>query len=402
MKRNVLVFSFDIPYPDNYGGAKDVWERILLLQMHDCIIDIISVFIDPKRLKQFETSLEREKVNLHCSFKVNYLNVLSINMPVSAAIRRIGKNLQDQCLPEILKKSYDFVLIEHHKSFEMFLGFRKYICFKKVFFRVHNIESEYYSNLSASEKNFFKKIFYHRESNKYKKYQTEIISLNLIDKYLFISNTDMDNTIYKNLPNKELISPIINSDRGEIDNIGFNSRENRVLYLGNLDLPDNILSIKCILEILYPLLKSNEIKLTIAGKCSKEKEQRKFRYLVSNTKNIEFIFNVSSRKREEIYHKSKIFFLYSMNSSGVKLKLAESINYNLPVISNANGIYGSGLENCVFNIDKCLNEDTIRDKIKLLINNEEAWKKYRSDIMFVQRRLTESATKSYLNLFDIA
>ena len=91
-----------------------------------------------------------------------------------------------------------------------------------------------------------------------------------------------------------------------------------------------------------------QFQLVIAGRLITKIESF---LTLTNIPGVTLKLNVDSDELIKLYQTSRIFFNYSMNPSGVKLKLYEAFSFGLPTLSNRNGYFGSGLDTAVIDID---------------------------------------------------
>ena len=101
MKPRILIISFDIPYPDNYGGVKDVWSRILLLTKLGYAVDVVSTYSNPDRLHTFERSSARQTIDLHLAFKRSAIKLISTGIPFAVAHRRLISSAIKTCAAQL-------------------------------------------------------------------------------------------------------------------------------------------------------------------------------------------------------------------------------------------------------------------------------------------------------------
>lgn len=397
MTKRVLIISFDIPFPDNYGGVKDVWQRILLLKASGHFVDLISFYKSRQRFKRFEESTERLIVDQHLAFKQKPIRLLGSKLPISVTLRTLNTSEILLC-KELLKCNYDCIIVEGYKCLSAFLAIQKNIAHKKSILRVHNIESNYFKNLAITTSNPIKKVFYSLESQRFNQIERSNSLNHLFTYILFISKVEAQDQLFDCVTNKFVIQPYLEERTSTYFDTPFNSRTNNILYLGNLDLPDNLASVKEIIKILLPVLEqSPDITLTIAGKSESRTARKVFSYLLKRLPNFLLLENLHHTSISELYHKSKIFYLYSMNPSGVKLKLIESLSFGLPTISNYNGFVGSGLENAVINADE-LDQSELRNLIKELLTNQSRWQDERKKVIDTFSNFSREASTSLLNL----
>ena len=371
-QRKILIISFDVPYPDNYGGVKDVWQTIKTLKGLGCEIDLVSFYRDENRVMEFEQSSEYAFINRHFAFKQKKPSSFFSKLPMSMSTRNISECESNAAgFPD--DREYDVCIIEDVKCLEAFKMLSYYVKCKRTYLRLQNIESNYYWELFKIENNLFKAAFFFLESLRYRLFERSLWNNDLIDGFLFASEREMKDKIFALAKNKRLLRPAL-PVKGVSDH---ENRKNQILYVGNLDLPDNRMSVLRILEVLKPILSTKDADLVIAGKMSCEDK----RWLQSISRPSVIIrVNPSDEELRALYGTAKLFFNYSMNASGVKMKLMEALSYGIPVLSNKNGVDGSGMEPYVISLERNSGK-MLRDTISAIMKNRAFWKEM-SDTSF--------------------
>jgi len=54
--KRILVIAPDVPYPDDYGGAKDMWQRFQVLHEHGYRLSLVATYKRTARRAAFEES----------------------------------------------------------------------------------------------------------------------------------------------------------------------------------------------------------------------------------------------------------------------------------------------------------------------------------------------------------
>ena len=132
---------------------------------------------------------KQEELNKYCN-SVNYyqrkdiINSFSFRLPFIVSSRA-----NQSLLNNLLKDDHPVLLEGIHCTYFLFSGELKK---KKVFVRLHNVEYEYYSELSKSTNNIFKKIYFKLESFLLKKYEKSFAN-----KAIFIAVSEKDKETYE-------------------------------------------------------------------------------------------------------------------------------------------------------------------------------------------------------------
>lgn len=396
MKNNktILVVCPDVPFPDNYGGALDMWKRIVYLKGMGFSIHLVSLFRDETRLKEFENSVHIDLVDVH--IPIRYRPHFSLKMflyPTAMTIRSIG-SVDLRRLKQQLSARYDYALVENSKTMLAFSDIQKYLNmdFGKVYVRMQNCEWEYYEYMAGAEPSLLKKLFFTNESVKFKKFEKNLSSNNLVDGLLFISERDMK--FYGSSAKENSVLPVFLSPAEK--QISFNTRKNVLLFIGNLELSDNVAAV----EKLYAYLKAWLIvnptaRLIIAGKNKSGINP----FSEFSEKNVEVIFNVPHAQKEQLIEDAKVFCSFSMNPAGVKLKTLEGAAAGLPILANNNACDGSGLENVVMNIDK-QEKSVIYNQLDTMMSDMIVFKAMSESVTLAYRQLMNEAAVAHTEIFS--
>ena len=149
---DILVLSFDIPWPDDYGGMKDVWQRLMLMkrQYPEARIDVVASYRAPERLERFNNSPQRNKIDRVFAYRQEEGWRALLPLPASVATRRLSAgDLAD--VKAGLKPRYDLVIVETMKCYRVYRQLLPFIEAEAVILRVHNIEADYYRALGHAK-----------------------------------------------------------------------------------------------------------------------------------------------------------------------------------------------------------------------------------------------------------
>ena len=398
MQKKILLICFDTPFPTNYGGVFDIEAKFKFFQKNNTKVDLICTCFDKKRGLYFQNYLNENQTvidNFHIEFIQpgiqNFTQVFH-KKPFSAIVRKINYSK----IGFLKNNDYEFVLVEHLKSTYKIEKLRNILKLRnpnlKFLLRIHNDEEIYYKNLYKTASTA-KKYFFYSESIKYKNYQKEILRNSNFDEFLFISKAEMENLKPLVSPTKKVEFLPVYFDQNDLKPGSKNEFRNiDFLYVGNLDLEDNFKALKEIKSFLFSQNFTDK-KINIAGKCSSEKRKEGLFTLFSELENFEISFNVEKPELEKLYTRSKFFLNFSANSGGVKTKMIHALNYGVPVISNPDGVEGSGFEDL-----------TLKTKdagwIKNALENAEIWKNYHSDFLNQLKLKMDWAEEKYNQVFS--
>ena len=312
-----------MPLPANYGGVIDVFYKLKNLN---------------------EAGL---KIHLHC-YQYGRAEVLELEKyctKVSYYQRKSGLMYQFSQLPYIVRTRDSKELINNLLSEDapiLFEGlhtcaFLTHPALKgrlKIV-RAHNIEHEYYAELAKRSHVFYKKAYYLLDSWRLKRYEKV---LKHADHVLTISEKDQF-YFSKNYPST-LVMPFHGND-------GVNSKLGKgdyILYHGNLMVPENS---KIALWILNNLCAHIDFQLVIAGK----NPVSEILELAKGKANITVIANPSDQEMQKIISDAHVNFLFTEQSTGLKLKLLYALSQGRFCFCNTLMLAGTGIEKSVIEVE---------------------------------------------------
>lgn len=310
-KQKLHIVSLDVPYPADYGGAIDIFYRIKAL--HELGFDITLHVFEYGRGKQEELS-KFAKVNYYSRNK-SFFQLFSTR-PFIVQTRR-SKAL----LAHLLQDDSPILFEGIHTTW--FLE-NKEIQRRMTFVRMHNIEHDYYHGLKKNA-SLFKKLFFHQEAIKLKKYQP---ILGKAKHLLAIKESDV--SILKKFNSSVHFLPASIPDiPGEFTKVKHYS-----LFHGNLSVPENDAAAKWIIASLKQVLDST-FPFIIAGKNPGKKLQQ-----LCRENDIKLIANPSDEQLDQLIQEAQIHVLYTGVPAGIKLKLLACIHSSGHVLVNKNMLSG--------------------------------------------------------------
>ncbi|MCW3116864.1 MAG: glycosyltransferase family 4 protein, partial [Chitinophagaceae bacterium] len=176
-ERHLHIVCLDIPYPADYGGSIDMFERIISL--HRTGVKIHLHYFDYRGITNIST-LNQYCTTIHSYKRTTGLKGFSFRLPYIVASRN------NKTLIENLNKDEHPVFIEGVHCSGIISGIQKNK--RKIVVRLHNDESDYYEGLYRSEKTILKKIYFLHESRLLKKYQHHLPKDCL---YLCVTDADL-------------------------------------------------------------------------------------------------------------------------------------------------------------------------------------------------------------------
>ena len=308
-----------MPYPPDYGGVFDLFYKIKALHALGMCIHLHC--FEYGRGEQSELKKYCETISYYRRKKFFRTSELRLPYIVSSRINPL-------LIENLLKDNYPLLLEGIHCTYYLYNG---QLDNRKVLVRLHNVEFQYYHQLSKSATNIYKKMYYHIESRLLKKYEriigkkAKLITVNAKDKETYqtvFAAKDAD-FLPVFLPFTEVQST---TGKGTF-----------CLYHGNLSVVENEKAALCLLENVFSEI---DIPFIIAGK----NPSSSLKSAAEKNKNVQLIKNPSGDKMEDLIKNAHINLLPSFNSTGIKIKLLNALFNGRFIVTNRASLEGTGLE----------------------------------------------------------
>lgn len=324
MSKYVHIISFDVPYPADYGGVIDVFYKIKAL--NELGVKVILHAFNYGRDK----TKELEKI---CSKVYYYKRPLNPSKLLLSKPFIVTTRNNSLLLDHLKKDKYPIIFEGLHCTF--FIDNAELKDRNKIV-RTHNVEHDYYKGLSKVEKNLFKKKYFAAEAKKLKKYEAVLKHAQYI---LAISKADY--TYFKKQYSKVLYVPAFHSGHSKVNL----NKENYILFHANLSVAENEKALNYLLDKVFSKI---EHKVIIAGKNPTKLSWSK----IERYGNVELIPNPSSIKMNRLINDAKIHVLTTFQSTGIKLKLIQSLYSGAHCIVNSKIIENTGLKEFCYVVDE--------------------------------------------------
>jgi glycosyltransferase involved in cell wall biosynthesis len=317
--KHVHIVAFDVPFPADYGGAYAIFYKIKAL--HEKGVKI--------HLHCFEYGRGQQKaLELYCASVTYYERAegpkgFSFTLPYIVASRNNSK------LWETLQNdNYPIILEGIHSTYGLHANL---LTSRKVILYLHNVEFEYYKQLSKWERSLMKKTYFHHESRLLERYERQIAA-----RCTIVSLSEKDKNTYKTkLGASDIIYLPVFVDSNKINaNTG---NGNYALYHGNLSVAENE---KAAFWLLEKIFNDMDIPLVIAGKNPPERLIK----LCHKRPTTCIIANPDEHEMNDLISKAHLHILPSYTDSGIKLKLINALFKGRHVIVNEAMVAGTKLE----------------------------------------------------------
>ncbi len=326
------IVSFDVPYPANYGGVIDVFYKAKALAEHGVKVHLHCFEYGSKKA----TELEKLFYEVHY-YKIDMSKRHLFNKNPFIVESRLSERL----IQNLLHDDYPILMEGLHTTG---LLREKRLQNRKRVVRTHNIEYEYYKNLSKAETNLKRKFYFFTEAVKLKRYERILSKADLL---LTISQTD-DNYFsarFKHVVYLPAFHPYTSvrslMGKGEY-----------ALYHGNLSIPENV---NAVTTLLNQVFKDSKILFKIAGL----NPPPSLRQLVAANPLAEMIANPDDEQLNLLIEKAQVNILYTGQATGLKLKLLNALYNGRFVLANDKMLSGSNLEKLCVMADSTLKMKTL-------------------------------------------
>lgn len=302
------VIAFDMPYPPNYGGSTDMYFKLVGLQKLGINVTLHVFLYDGK-----SAAPELNEV----TFKTIYYSRKRYKNPFIGKLPYIVKTRKNEQLFENLLKDNAPILFEGlHTTY--YLNHPKLRDRVRVV-RAHNVEHHYYAALNEAEDHWLKKIFFKIEAKKLEKYERILKHADGIAG-ISPSETNYLNETY----GKTQYIPAFHSNNDVVSRIG---KGNFVLYHGNLSVPENNRAALFLAEEVFP-------KLNVPCIISGSNPSARLVKAVSKCEHITLKANISTTEILELIESAHVNAMITFQSTGIKLKLLNSLYRGRFVVAN--------------------------------------------------------------------
>jgi hypothetical protein len=392
--KNLLVIAPDVPYPDDYGGAKDTWQRLQILHEHGHNLSLIAVYKDESRRAAFEVSPQSKIFEDVVLFRSTRWRGVATLCPYAVGSRRLGPAQVAQAAARFGTTAFDDVEIEGLQAVGTFLSVRRRLRYGKALVRPFNRESAYQFNQARSEPRLLQRTLLRGDACRFYLFERFGGWKRTVDGILFISGEEIDHPSFADVRTRALVRPPIPARSSPAFVNDFARRENTLLYVGNLKLADNRAAVRLAYRELRELLTRHDWRFAVCGHSDDAAILRDIR----GDPRVTCAFNLTAEELERRYARAKVFTCFSENRAGAKLKLFEPILAGLPVVANDNAVAGSALRSAVLMFDhgNAEAQRTLED----LLSDASRWQEFRVAAYGAWQRQNESAIAEYLRAFE--
>lgn len=314
------IISFDVPYPANYGGAIDVFYRVKAL---------VEVGVKV-HLHCFEYGRSEQEILKRCHEVKYYRRDTSFAKQLSHTPYIVNSRRSEALVQDLLKDDYP-ILCEGLHTTAVLLD--KRLKNRKIYVRAHNVEHDYYNGLGDTERCGWKRLFYHAEAWKLRRYEPILKNAAGI---FAISQQDAD--YFSKRYGKVTLVPGFNSADSVCSETG---RGEYVLYHGNLSVRENEDAAKWLIENVFSEL---DLHCIVSGLNPSEKLAK----LAEKYANVTLVANPDDAEMIDLLRQAQVNILVTNQPTGLKLKLLNALYNGRFCLVNTDMVKGTSLESlCV-------------------------------------------------------
>lgn len=318
--RSLHIISFDNPFPPTYGGVIDVFYKIKAL--HSIGVEVhLHCFVD-------EIPADFSVLKEHTASVFFYLRKNKFWSYFQSKPFSVHSRFSNELIHRLHQDNFP-ILFEGLQTTSMLKHFNNKS--RKLFLRLHNNEEKYYSGISKSEKNIFKKSIYWLESKKYKHFQKSVS--NQFEKVFTLSETE-NKEINLNSNNSVYVTVFHGNKNVKV----FSEKGEIALYHGDLRISDNKKAVDFLISVFKEL---PEYTFVIASKTGRKEVERQ----IKNLSNISFVEAGDHVILNELFEQTHLHVLYSFQQSGTKLKVINSLFNGRFCLINSNMVDDKKIQN---------------------------------------------------------
>lgn len=343
--KHLHIVSFNIPDPPDYGGVIDVFYKIKAL----CDAGVAV------HLHCFHYGREKSEALEKMCYKVYYYPRKKFYQAIYSSVPYIvGSRQSDELLGNLTADNYPVLFEGLHTCFYL-----KHPALKDKHksVRMHNVEWDYYRSLKEAESNYLIKYYFNLESKKLKKFEDELKNA---DSIFAISRNDYEylRTSYETI----YYVPAFHNNQDVTSKPG---KGNFILYQGNLSVAENN---QAAMFIAKKIAMGMPYKFVMAGKNPTAALKKE----IKTIPNIELVENPPFTKMEQLMEEAHINLLVTFQSTGIKLKLLNSLYRGRHVLVNSKMVAQTGLESlCTIEDNPSVTQRIIHDLMEKPFTTED-------------------------------
>lgn len=345
------IIAFNIPYPADYGGAIDVYEKIKALHAEGVQIHLHCFSYNRPPAQE----LEKYCASVRYYLRKTGLRGLSASLPHIVYSRR-----DPSLLYNLSQDNYPILAEGMHSTFHLFKDPFAAVLTprwpdRKLLIRTHNMEADYYRRLAENESSLLRKVYFQVESQRLKKWETKAAASGIP----LLAITPADASQFRHMGGKANWLPAFTNQSGGNGQDGVDSQTgpegkgDYILYHGDLSIKENEQALRWLVTEVHGKGETN-LKWIVAGRSPSQA----LKQWLQSQSNIHLESNPREERMQELIRKAHIHLIHSTNPSGIKIKLLHAVQKGRHVIASQILLSGTGLEST------CIKAETAQDFIQ--------------------------------------
>jgi|JI9StandDraft_1071089.scaffolds.fasta_scaffold42159_2 glycosyltransferase involved in cell wall biosynthesis len=313
------VISFDVPYPANYGGVIDVYHKLRCLHAAGIKIHLHCFTYGRGPATELEALCEQVYYYPRQTGILSNLSLLpyTVKSRQSAELRQ---NLLRQPFPILFEVLHTCDLLNDPE-----------LATRKKIFRHSNIEHDYYHELSKGERNWIKRWYLKVEAFKLRRFE------NVLAKADYILAVNQKDTLYYAQKFSKVKSIYLPSFHAQDEVMITQGNGDYILYHGNLSISENYVALQWLLKEVFAGI---SVPVVIAGLNPPEFLKQEIKQYA----HVKLIENPSEKEMDTLIKEAQVHVLYTMQGTGLKLKLLNVLFRGRFVVLNGKMLEGTGLK----------------------------------------------------------
>ena len=311
------IVSFNVPWPADYGGVIDVYNRIRFLSDEGVRIHLHCYTYGREESAELADLCEEVHYYRRATGMVSQLN----RRPYIVASRR-----SEELIARLQQDDYPILLEGLHNGYVLErLADGK----RDIVLRAHNVEHDYYASLCHAARNPWKRLFFAIEAAKLRRYEPVLLKASRV---LAISESDAAHFRAMGCNDVRLLGP----SHGHRRVTTATGRGDYALYQGDLSTPENE---KAALYIVDELAGGSGLRIVLAGKNPGQRLQAR----VAQCPQATLIANPDDETMHSLLRDAQVNLLFTHQATGVKLKLMNALYEGRHCLVNSTMVAGTRL-----------------------------------------------------------
>ncbi len=311
--KRLHVVAFNVPWPADYGGAIDVYYKLLALRQAG--VEIVLHTFHYGRIPAAQ--LDSICAQVYYYPRRSGWESLSFRFPVMMKSRRAP-----ELLSNLLQDDAPILFEGMHTCYYLS---RPELAHRFKLVRMHNLEWDYYRALSRSASGFWQRLFYRREAALLRRSRGLLKNAQVL-----LSISPADQAYLEQMHPSATYLPAFHGHSAVTSAPGTGTF---ALYQGNLSVPENEAAVAFLATI------PTDISIVVAGKSPSDK----VRQALQGLQHITLIADPDASQLRRLMQDAHIQVLPTFQATGIKLKLINALYTGRHVLVNTPMVSGTGL-----------------------------------------------------------